>query len=118
MNIVVGTHEFARRSPIDHARWRHAGEAQGERSMRHRNWLIAAASAVALGFIAMPSQAAPVATLDGLKATGENEVQLVHRRYRKYRHREYYGYGPGVHFYVGPSRRHHHHHHHRRHHHH
>ena len=50
--------------------------------MRHRNWLIAAASAVALGFIAMPSQAAPVATLDGLKATGENEVQLVHRRYR------------------------------------
>ena len=41
--------------------------------MRHRNWLIAAASAVALGFIAMPSQAAPVATLDGLKATGETK---------------------------------------------
>jgi hypothetical protein len=78
--------------------------------MQLRHWLIVAASAAALGFIAMPSQAAPVGALDGLRAGGENEVQQVHRRYRKYRHyrhhRRYYGYGPGVHFYIGPRHRH------------
>jgi hypothetical protein len=81
--------------------------------MRLRHALIAAAGVAMLGF-AMPSQAAPVGALDGLRNATENEtVQQVHRRYRKYRHyrhhRRYYGYGPGVQFYIGPSRRHHHH---------
>ena len=81
--------------------------------MRLRHALIAAAGVAMLG-IAMPSQAAPAGVLDGLRTATENDtVQQVHRRYRKYRHyrhhRRYYGYGPGVHFYIGPSRRHHHH---------
>jgi hypothetical protein len=81
--------------------------------MRLRHALIAAAGVLMLGFAA-PSQATPVGALDGLRTAAEGEaVQQVHRRYRKYRHyrhqRRYYGYRPGVHFYIGPSRRHRHH---------
>jgi hypothetical protein len=98
--------------------------------MKRKTWLIPAIGAVALGFLAIPGQAAvggvTAAGSDLRLAAGENTgVEQVHGRYRYYRdyryyyrpyryHRPYgyYWYRPGIYFSFGPRR-----HHHRRHHH-
>jgi hypothetical protein len=89
--------------------------------LRLRNWLAAMAGAAALGFVALPVQAAPTGGTDALRAAaGQNaDVQKVHWDGRRYRHRHYYGprygyrhhYRPGFRSYYGPRyhRRHWHH---------
>ena len=85
--------------------------------MTLRNCLIATIGALALGFLSLPAQSAPVGGLAGdLKiASGENSgVEKAHYRryrycryhrcYRHYRHyRRHYYYGsPGIYFHFGP----------------
>ena len=92
--------------------------------MKLNNWLIPAIGALALGFLAVPGQAAvggvTGAGYDLRIAAGENAgVQQVHRRYRYYRHHRYhrpygyYGYRPGFYFSFGPRRHYRYHRHHR-----
>ena len=89
--------------------------------MKLKNWLIPATTAIALGFVAIPAQSAPVGGVTGglASAAAENAgAEQVHYRYRYYRHHRhhrhhyYYGYGPGIYLNFGHRR---HHHHHRRH---
>jgi hypothetical protein len=92
--------------------------------MKTSHWFASAIGAAALGFLAMPVQAAPAGALTGNAAAAQVEgastpEQVRHRCYRRYgewicpRHHYYrsYGYGPGVSLYFGGRR----HHHHRRH---
>jgi hypothetical protein len=102
--------------------------------MRLRSWFGCVGAAIALGFLAVPAQAAPLSGVvtDGRAAVGEaSDVQNVHYRRRCWWHRGhwhcrrrhvhyypgYYGspyaYGPSFGIYIG--RRHHRHHRHRRH---
>jgi hypothetical protein len=80
--------------------------------MQLGRWLVPAIGAFALGYAALPAQAAPVGGLEGLKTSSANaDVQQVHRRYRRYHyyddHRYYRRHRPGVHFYIAPRRHYH-----------
>ena len=87
--------------------------------MRLKNWAIPAVTAIALGFVTLPAQSAPVGGVTGglARAAAENSAaEHVHYRYRYYRYhrpyhryRYYYGYSPGIYFYFGHRRHHHHH---------
>jgi hypothetical protein len=92
--------------------------------MKTSHWFASAIGAAALGFLAMPVQAAPAGALTGNAAAAQEAgtstaEQVRHRCYRRYgewicpRHHYYrsYGYGPGVSLYFGGRR----HHYHRRH---
>ena len=86
--------------------------------MKRRNWLLSAVGALALGFLVVPAQAAPMSGMAGdLKTATDvtSGVQQVHRRhyrhrhYRKYRHLRHYRYyrrSPGIQLYIGPRRDH------------
>ena len=93
--------------------------------MRLSNWVVSAIGALALGFLAMPVQAAPAGALMGNAAAAQEEgasmaEQVRHRCFWRYgrlhcpRHHRYYryGYSPGINLYFGGRR---HHRHHRRH---
>ena len=90
--------------------------------MKRINWLMPVIGGLALGFLAVPGQAAvgglTAAGSDLKLAAGENTgVEQVHRRYRYYRHHRYhrqrpygyYGYRPGFYFSFGPRRHYRHH---------
>jgi hypothetical protein len=94
-----------------------AAEWTQERRMQRKNWLIAAAGAIAAGLFAVPAQSAPSGSAMGAASSASSEnpgTEQVHYRYRYYRyhrphrHYRYYRYRPGIHFYFG--RRHHRHH--------
>jgi hypothetical protein len=79
--------------------------------------LASVTAALALGFVAVSAEAAPVSGVTGgLSAVDtESAVQVRHRCYRHRghlhcprHHHDYYGYRPGIHFHVGPRRHHHH----------
>jgi len=81
--------------------------------MTPKNWLIAAAGALALGFSAVSAQAAPVsgAASDIRNASGETgAVEGIDSRDYRYgyrRHHHYYGYGHRHyrHYYYGRGHR-------------
>ena len=87
--------------------------------MKTSHWFASAIGAAALGFLAMPVQAAPAGALTGNAVAAQVEAastaeQVRHRCYRRYgewicprHHYRSYGYGPGVSLYFG-GRRHHH----------
>lgn len=88
--------------------------------MKRRNWLLSAVGALALGFLVVPAQAAPVSGMAGdLKTATDvtSGVHQVHRRhyrhrhyrkhrqlrnYRHYRHYRHYRRSPGIQLYIGP----------------
>jgi hypothetical protein len=80
--------------------------------MKLKTWLGAMAAAAALGFVAVPAQAAPAGSLDALKsaASQTSDVQKAHWYGRRYGYRDYYypryrydyGYRPGFRYYYGP----------------
>jgi len=92
--------------------------------MTPKNWLIAAAGALALGFSAVSAQAAPVngAASDIRNASSETgAVERIDSRDYRYgyrRHHHYYGYGHRHHhhyyYYYDRGRRHYDRHHHYR----
>jgi hypothetical protein len=94
--------------------------------MRSRTWLAGIAGAAALGFVALPAQAAPAgapAALQGALVQPTDLQQATWDGYR-YRHRHHYGpsygyrdrhYRPGFRYYYGPRYHRHRHHHHRHH---
>lgn len=70
--------------------------------MELKNRLIPVAGAFALGFLAMPAQAAPLGGAAGnlVGVSGETAgVEQVHRRYRYYRHYRPYHYYQPYHYY-------------------
>ena len=91
--------------------------------MQHKYWLGAAAGALAVMSMAVPSQAAPLsAGANEVKAAAADSTALQgvhwygqrdrgyyygpryyrHYGYRDYRPYRYYGYGPSFGFYAGP----------------
>jgi hypothetical protein len=73
-------------------------------------WVASGAFALALGFFAAPAFAAPLGTMDGIKAGDATSAveQVNYRRcWWRYGHRhcrwvgDGYGYGPGIGLYFG-----------------
>ena len=86
--------------------------------MTPKNWLVAAAGTLALGFSAVSAQAAPVSGAASDIRNASSETGAVERIDYRYGDRHYYGYGHRrhYHYYYGRGHRHHYdrHHHHRR----
>lgn len=77
--------------------------------MAVRCWLIPAASALALGFVAIPAEAAIPATGGlGIAISHTTAVEQAHYRYRYHRRRHYYRHYRHVPFYFYYGPRHHH----------